>query len=173
MPPAAHDCAMCHSCKSNSGFSFSFAFWIFHWQNQNQNPAIKGFWEVQCPGSQPRNTGKGFSKTVISLRTIRQYPAGIQYPGAELTLLLFSHSPPWVLADRPALSRQEVTRPLTSGQREKLRLLKCTLHQRNSPVRSHYSKAHNQQDEECTLLKESTILKVAAIFSKGVAFSTF
>lgn len=116
--------------------------------------------------------GKRLSKTVIRLRTIRQYPAGIQYPGAEITPLLFSHSAPCVLADRPALSRQEMTRPLTSGQREKLRLLKCTLHQRNSPARSHYSKAHNQQNEECTLLKESTIPKVAAIFSKGVAFST-
>lgn len=103
--------AMCHSCSSTSGFSFSFTFWISHWQNQNQNPAVKRLWAVQCPGSQPLRHGERLSKTGIRLRTIRQYAAGIQYPDAEITLVLFSRSAPWALAGRPSLSRQEVISP--------------------------------------------------------------
>lgn len=139
------------------------------WQNQNQNPAIKGFWEMQCPCSQLLQHGRRLSKTGIGLRTKRQYPAGILYPYAETTLILFCSAP--LSPGRQVFSFQAIDDRslLTRGQRKKIRMLKCKVPQRNSPARWSYGKADIQKNKEFSSLKEPIIWAqvVAIVFKRS------
>lgn len=98
----------------------------------------------KCPASQPLQHGKKLNKAGIGLRTRRDCPA-------RTRMQTLSHPRP------PSSQARDGEGLLTSGQREKIVMLKVKAPQRYSPARSHYSEAHSQQKREFSPLKEPTI----------------